>query len=203
MESNSPSSAFLGVRFVLFGFDPVNENKIIFDGAVRCKLVYGGGIDVCQYNQSCTHIMYRPLKDLNGIPGAKNLIICLTGYQRQDRDDVMTMVNLMGAQFSKPLVANKKFNPEKLTDPVPNPVRSAVRSKSHNPVRSTPATLCERRTQIHFDAVRRSPSTISTPFHHQQSPASPIHSTPFHHLADFSAVRPPHLTSKALDCLSV
>ncbi|XP_050265109.1 BRCT domain-containing protein At4g02110 isoform X2 [Quercus robur] len=49
----------------------------------------------------------QPLKDLNGIPGAKNLIICLTGYQRQDRDDVMTMVNLMGAQFSKPLVANK------------------------------------------------------------------------------------------------
>ncbi|KAF3974481.1 hypothetical protein CMV_002202 [Castanea mollissima] len=121
MESNSQSSAFLGVRFVLFGFDPVNENK------VRCKFVYGGGVDVCQYNQSCTHvivdkivydnlvciaarndgktlvtalwventfdigmpvdansIMYRPLKDLNVLPGGKNLITCLTGYQRQD-----------------------------------------------------------------------------------------------------------------------
>ncbi|XP_011659390.1 BRCT domain-containing protein At4g02110 isoform X2 [Cucumis sativus] len=33
--------------------------------------------------------------------------MCLTGYQRQDRDDVMTMVGLIGAQFSKPLVANK------------------------------------------------------------------------------------------------
>ncbi|XP_022150128.1 BRCT domain-containing protein At4g02110 isoform X2 [Momordica charantia] len=33
--------------------------------------------------------------------------MCLTGYQRQDRDDVMTMVGLMGAQFSKPLVAHK------------------------------------------------------------------------------------------------
>ncbi|XP_030532530.2 BRCT domain-containing protein At4g02110 isoform X2 [Rhodamnia argentea] len=52
-------------------------------------------------------IMYRPLKDLNGIPGAESLIMCLTGYQRQDRDDIMTMVGLMGAQFSKPLVANK------------------------------------------------------------------------------------------------
>ncbi|XVF05173.1 hypothetical protein REPUB_Repub05bG0148700 [Reevesia pubescens] len=52
-------------------------------------------------------IMYKPLRDLNGIPGAKSLIICLTGYQRQDRDDIMTMVSLMGAQFSKPLVANK------------------------------------------------------------------------------------------------
>ncbi|KAM3687370.1 hypothetical protein ACB098_10G073100 [Castanea mollissima] len=52
-------------------------------------------------------IMCRPLKDLNGIPGAKNLIICLTGYQQQDGDDVMTMINLMGAQFSKPLVENK------------------------------------------------------------------------------------------------
>ncbi|KAL7151098.1 hypothetical protein ABFS83_04G008200 [Erythranthe nasuta] len=52
-------------------------------------------------------VMYRPLKDLNGIPGAKSLVVCLTGYQRQDRDDIMTMVALMGANFSKPLVANK------------------------------------------------------------------------------------------------
>ncbi|GLT70244.1 hypothetical protein SLA2020_423380 [Shorea laevis] len=124
-----PSTAFLDVRFVLFGFDPVNENK------VRSRLVYGGGVDAGQYSQSCTHvivdklvyddplvgdhscdvgmpvdstsIMYRPLKDLNGIPGAKSLVICLTGYQRQDRDDIMVMVSLMGARFSKPLVANK------------------------------------------------------------------------------------------------
>lgn len=33
--------------------------------------------------------MYRPLKDLNGIPGSKSLIVCLTGYQRQDREDIM------------------------------------------------------------------------------------------------------------------
>ncbi|KAF3622143.1 BRCT domain-containing protein isoform X1 [Capsicum chacoense] len=52
-------------------------------------------------------VMYRPPRSLNGIPGAKSLIICLTGYQRQDRDDIMTMVGLMGANFSKPLVANK------------------------------------------------------------------------------------------------
>ncbi|XP_047334473.1 BRCT domain-containing protein At4g02110-like [Impatiens glandulifera] len=54
-----------------------------------------------------TAIMYRPLRDLNGIPGAKSLTVCLTGYQRQDRDDIMTMVGLIGAQFSKPLVASK------------------------------------------------------------------------------------------------
>ncbi|GAB4841754.1 hypothetical protein Ancab_022476 [Ancistrocladus abbreviatus] len=52
-------------------------------------------------------VMYKPVRDLNGILGAKDLIMCLTGYQRQDRDDIMQMVNLMGAQFSKPLVANK------------------------------------------------------------------------------------------------
>ncbi|XP_068338794.1 BRCT domain-containing protein At4g02110-like [Pyrus communis] len=52
-------------------------------------------------------IIYRPLRDLNGIPDAKGLIVCLTGYQRQDRDDIMTMIGLMGAKFSKPLVANK------------------------------------------------------------------------------------------------
>ncbi|XP_058770310.1 BRCT domain-containing protein At4g02110-like [Vicia villosa] len=54
-----------------------------------------------------TSVMYRPLKDLNGIPGAKDLFVCLTGYLRQDREDIMTMVGLMGARFSKPLVANK------------------------------------------------------------------------------------------------
>ena len=83
-------------------------------------------------------VMYMPLKDLNGIPGAKNLVVCLTGYLRHDRDDIMvrvlvligfllellqlvvllllclilvfsrqTMVALMGAEFSKPLVASK------------------------------------------------------------------------------------------------
>ncbi|KAF8394643.1 hypothetical protein HHK36_020859 [Tetracentron sinense] len=135
---------FLGVRFVLLGFDSIVEAK------VRSKLLNGGGVDVGKYGPSCTHvivdklvyddsvcvaarndgktlvtglwvdhsfdigmpadassIMYKPLKDLNGIPGAKSLIICLTGYQRQDRDDIMKMVGLMGAHFSKPLIANK------------------------------------------------------------------------------------------------
>ncbi|TYH95994.1 hypothetical protein ES332_A12G146900v1 [Gossypium tomentosum] len=144
LESDTPSKTFLGVRFCLYGFDPVNEHN------VRVKLINGGGVGVGQYSQNCTHvivnkivyddpvcvaarndgktvvtglwvdhsfdigmpvdatsIMYRPLRDLNGIPGAKSLIICLTGYQRQDRDDIMTMVGLMGAQFSKPLVASK------------------------------------------------------------------------------------------------
>ncbi|CAN1352991.1 BRCT domain-containing protein At4g02110 [Linum perenne] len=54
-----------------------------------------------------TSVMYQPPKDFNGIPGAKNLVVCLTGYQRQDRDDVMTMVSLMGAQFSRQLIAIK------------------------------------------------------------------------------------------------
>ncbi|GMI98875.1 hypothetical protein HRI_003556800 [Hibiscus trionum] len=144
LDSDTPSKAFLGVRFCLYGFDPVNEHK------VGVKLIDGGGVGVDQYTQNCTHlivdkivyddpacvaarndgktvvtglwvdhsfdigmpvdatsIMYRPLRDLNGIPGAKSLIVCLTGYQRQDRDDIMTLVSLMGAQFSKPLVASK------------------------------------------------------------------------------------------------
>ncbi|KAK7344389.1 hypothetical protein VNO77_13932 [Canavalia gladiata] len=144
LETSYSSRVFRGVRFVLFGFNPATESKILF------KLVNGGGVDVGQYSGNCTHVivdkmtyddpvcvsarkdgktlvtvlwvehsadigmpvdatsvMYRPLKDLNGIPGAKDLIMCLTGYLRQDRDDIMTMVGLMGAQFSKPLVANK------------------------------------------------------------------------------------------------
>ncbi|KAK9055855.1 hypothetical protein SSX86_026942 [Deinandra increscens subsp. villosa] len=54
-----------------------------------------------------TFVIYAPVRDFNGIPGAKSLLICLTGYQREDREDIMTMVDLMGARFSKPLIANK------------------------------------------------------------------------------------------------
>ncbi|CAH2072055.1 unnamed protein product [Thlaspi arvense] len=52
-------------------------------------------------------VLYRPLRDLNGIPGSDSLVVCLTGYQRQDREDIMAMVDLMGGQFLKPLVANR------------------------------------------------------------------------------------------------
>lgn len=138
------SKIFVGVRFVLIGFDSLRKEQI------RSKLVEGGGVDAGKYGPDCTHlivdsiiyddpicvsarrvgkivvtslwvahsfdlgmpvdhhsVMYRPPRNLNGIPGAKSLIVCLTGYQRQDRDDIMTMVGLMGANFSKPLVANK------------------------------------------------------------------------------------------------
>ncbi|XP_071686929.1 BRCT domain-containing protein At4g02110-like [Rutidosis leptorrhynchoides] len=141
---DQPSQPFIGVRFVLFGFDPIHKSQ------VSRKLVDNGGVDAGQYGPNCTHvivdkltyddrvcvmarrdgkklvsslwvehsfdvgapvktmeIMYKPVKDLNGIPGAKSLVICLTGYQGVDREDIMMMVSLMGAQFSKPLIANK------------------------------------------------------------------------------------------------
>ncbi|KAL3652917.1 hypothetical protein CASFOL_002598 [Castilleja foliolosa] len=141
---DDPSKTFIGVRFVLIGFDSIKEQK------VRLKLLECGGVDAVNYGPDCNHVivdklvyddpmcdaarrdgktlvnglwvdhsfdvgmpvdpssvMYSPMKDLNGIPGAKSLVVCLTGYQRQDRDDIMTMVGLMGANFSKPLVANK------------------------------------------------------------------------------------------------
>ncbi|CAI9767853.1 unnamed protein product [Fraxinus pennsylvanica] len=139
-----PSKTFIGVRFVLLGFNSIEKEK------TRAKLLEGGGFDAGDYGPDCTHVivdkliyddplcitarrdgktlvtapwvdhsfdvgmlvdpssvMYRPLRALNGIPGAKSLVVCLTGYQRQDRDDIMTMVGLMGANFSKPLIANK------------------------------------------------------------------------------------------------
>ncbi|XP_010429211.1 PREDICTED: BRCT domain-containing protein At4g02110-like isoform X2 [Camelina sativa] len=52
-------------------------------------------------------VLYKPLRDLNGVPGSKTLVVCLTGYQGQDREDIMAMVDLMGGNFSKPLVANR------------------------------------------------------------------------------------------------
>ena len=55
----------------------------------------------CEFVNVFGQIMYKPLSDLNGIPGAKSLIICLTGYQRQDRDDIMVLISLYscGAAF--------------------------------------------------------------------------------------------------------
>ncbi|KAM3372087.1 hypothetical protein ACQJBY_019131 [Aegilops geniculata] len=52
-------------------------------------------------------VLYKPLRDLDGIPGSQSLNICLTGYQKNGREDIMKMVTLMGAQFSKPLIAHK------------------------------------------------------------------------------------------------
>lgn len=52
------------------------------------------------------YIMYRPLKELTGIPGANKLIISLTGYQGVERNDIKVKAQLMGAVFSKSLVAN-------------------------------------------------------------------------------------------------
>ncbi|XP_077218708.1 transcription coactivator isoform X2 [Tasmannia lanceolata] len=139
-----PNKIFLGIRFVLFGFDSISQSQY------HSELVNAGGIDVGRYDPSCTHvivhnrvyddpvciaargdgktlvtdlwvedsldfgrladpsrILYKPVKNLEGIPGSASLYICLTGYQKQERDDIMKMVDLMGAQFSKPLVASK------------------------------------------------------------------------------------------------
>ncbi|XP_035830267.1 BRCT domain-containing protein At4g02110 isoform X3 [Helianthus annuus] len=109
-----PSQVFNGIRFVLLGYDPLKNSQddpvcvaARRDGKILVSSLWadhsfdvGAPVDV-------TSVMYRPVRDLNGIPGAKSLVICLTGYQREDREDIMTMVGLMGAQFSKPLIANK------------------------------------------------------------------------------------------------
>ncbi|XP_074267964.1 BRCT domain-containing protein At4g02110-like [Silene latifolia] len=49
-------------------------------------------------------IIYRPAKELNGIPGAKKLVICMSGYQGYLREYIRTMVSLTGAQFSGALI---------------------------------------------------------------------------------------------------
>ncbi|BAT03325.1 Os07g0690100 [Oryza sativa Japonica Group] len=34
-------------------------------------------------------VLYRPVRDFSGIPGSQSLRICLTGYQKNWRDDIM------------------------------------------------------------------------------------------------------------------
>ncbi|XP_047967846.1 BRCT domain-containing protein At4g02110-like isoform X1 [Salvia hispanica] len=140
---NDPSKVFVGIRFVLFGFDSVREDE------VRAKLLEGGAVDSVNYGPDCNHVivdnllyddpicaaarrdgkilvigkwvddcfyggmlvdptvMYWPVRDPSGIPAAKSLVMCLTGYLGQDRDDIKNMVALMGATFTKPLLATK------------------------------------------------------------------------------------------------
>lgn len=54
-----------------------------------------------------TKILYKPVRDLNGIPGSKSLCVCLTGYQSQDRSNIMRMVDMIGGRFTKPLIAKE------------------------------------------------------------------------------------------------
>uniref|UniRef100_A0A803M7K8 BRCT domain-containing protein n=1 Tax=Chenopodium quinoa TaxID=63459 RepID=A0A803M7K8_CHEQI len=107
------SSIFFGIRFFLAGFTPqqILEDDPICVTARRDKKTLVTIIwlkDSLRYGEpiGIGNIMYRPLKDLNGIPGANKLIICLTGYQGMDREDMKMMVQLMGAQISKPLVVS-------------------------------------------------------------------------------------------------
>ncbi|KAI5070305.1 hypothetical protein GOP47_0014648 [Adiantum capillus-veneris] len=159
-QDSPPPPLFAGVFFLLSGFDPSTQSQL------EEALEQHGGVNVGEYNGSCTHVIvprtflwddpvcaatrkdgkclcseiwvsdclehgviadvnhvvYRPLRDSQGIPGTKNLVVCLTGYQGSARRNVMRMVYMMGAQFSKPLVAHRithlvcyKFEGEKFS----------------------------------------------------------------------------------------
>ncbi|KAI4979605.1 hypothetical protein ZWY2020_016358 [Hordeum vulgare] len=104
---------FAGVRFFLVGFDNVSESQ---DDPVCAAARAQGNMVVSElwvddsldrgFLADADRVIYWPTKDLNGIPGSDSLQICLTGYQRNDREDIMKMVSLMGAHFSKPLLGH-------------------------------------------------------------------------------------------------
>ncbi|TKV96560.1 hypothetical protein SEVIR_9G436000v4 [Setaria viridis] len=73
--------------------------KVVIDQWVEDSLDRGVLADV-------DRVIYWPVRHSNGIPGAQSLLICLTGYQRNYREYIMKMVSLMGARFSKSLIAN-------------------------------------------------------------------------------------------------
>ncbi|KAJ0615128.1 putative AT-hook motif nuclear-localized protein [Helianthus annuus] len=91
-SDGNQSSRSSGLSVFLAGSD-----GRVFDGGVAGSLVAATPVQV----------IYVPVRDLNGIPGATSLVICLTRYQREYREDIMIMVELMGAQVSKPLIATK------------------------------------------------------------------------------------------------
>ncbi|KAJ7556339.1 hypothetical protein O6H91_05G079000 [Diphasiastrum complanatum] len=74
--------------------------KLLSDYWIVDCLDYGMIMDV-------KNVIYKPLQDLNGIHGSEALCICLTGYQGQARREIMKMVEMIGAKFTKPLIASK------------------------------------------------------------------------------------------------
>ncbi|GBG79625.1 hypothetical protein CBR_g29774 [Chara braunii] len=48
-------------------------------------------------------VLYRPVPDVNGIPGAETLAVCLTGYEKPARIEIEETVKLIGAGFTKHL----------------------------------------------------------------------------------------------------
>ncbi|MCO5608050.1 hypothetical protein L7F22_062254 [Adiantum nelumboides] len=77
------------------------------DGKCLCSEIWVSDCLELGVIADVNHVVYRPLRDAQGIPGTKNLVVCLTGYQGSARRNVMRMVYMMGAQFSKPLVAHR------------------------------------------------------------------------------------------------
>ncbi|MCO5557873.1 hypothetical protein L7F22_011445 [Adiantum nelumboides] len=77
------------------------------DGKYLCSEIWVSDCLELGVIADANHVVYRPLRDAQGIPGTKNLVVCLTGYQGSARRNVMRMVYMMGAQFSKPLVAHR------------------------------------------------------------------------------------------------
>ncbi|XP_024527911.1 BRCT domain-containing protein At4g02110 [Selaginella moellendorffii] len=57
--------------------------------------------------KNANSVLYMPVRDLAGIPGAKKVCVCLTGYQSASRREIEAMVAMMGASFTKPLDARK------------------------------------------------------------------------------------------------
>ncbi|WVZ67153.1 hypothetical protein U9M48_016273 [Paspalum notatum var. saurae] len=143
-DSDSDAHLFAGVRFALFGFDPLSESQYRSEIA-RCGGVYAGPWDgdcshvvvsndilyddpVCVATRKdgkkvvtaqwvedsfelgdladADRVLYAPVRDPRGIPGSDKLNISLTGYQKNWREDIMRMVSMMGANFSKSLAAN-------------------------------------------------------------------------------------------------
>ncbi|CAN6313071.1 unnamed protein product [Urochloa humidicola] len=73
------------------------------------KVVNGFWVDDSLENgvlADADRVIYWPMRHLEGIPGAQSLLICLTGYQRNYRQYITKLVSLMGARFSKSLIAN-------------------------------------------------------------------------------------------------
>ncbi|KAK1278899.1 BRCT domain-containing protein [Acorus gramineus] len=104
--SDHSKSIFDGVRFVLSGFDSVSEAQ---DDPICVAARNDGKTLVTElwiddsldsgFLADASRILYRPVKDMNGIPGCESFHICLTGYQRPERDDIMGLETSI--QFGK------------------------------------------------------------------------------------------------------
>ncbi|XWS36111.1 hypothetical protein CRYUN_Cryun20dG0056200 [Craigia yunnanensis] len=187
LESDTPTKTFLGVRFCLYGFDPVNEHK---DDPV-CVAARNDGKTVVtglwvdhSFVLECLLMLLRPLRDLNGIPGAKR-----EKYELAKKIKKIKLINhrwLEDCGYELEVMEAEAKDSEEVTEETiskqsglkslnrnPHNLKSGMLSSSELPnsvVEVSTSTMPRHSPNIEEESGRRNASSIKLAEPHNRSP---------------------------------